>query len=94
TTPIEPTDLQRTKAEQLKIVLKRSRQETRISQQSASDTETGKGGDEVRESEGEEEEETSEEEEVVLTRFLEHLKIVRRKAMMRRSRNQGLVRRQ
>nr|GFC92501.1 hypothetical protein [Tanacetum cinerariifolium] len=30
----------------------------------------------------------------VLTRFLEHLKIVRRKAMMRRSRNQGLVRRQ
>nr|GFC87582.1 hypothetical protein [Tanacetum cinerariifolium] len=30
----------------------------------------------------------------VLTRFLEHLKIVRRKAIMRRSRNQGLVRRQ
>nr|GFD37787.1 hypothetical protein [Tanacetum cinerariifolium] len=31
TTPIEPTDLQRTEAEQLKIVLKRSRQETYIS---------------------------------------------------------------
>nr|GEZ15291.1 hypothetical protein [Tanacetum cinerariifolium] len=30
----------------------------------------------------------------VLTRFLEHLKIVRRKAMMRRSRNQDLVKRQ
>nr|GFC97651.1 hypothetical protein [Tanacetum cinerariifolium] len=55
-------------AEQLKLVLKRSRQETHISQQSGSSTEdkeTGKGGDEVRESEGEseEEEETSEEEE-------------------------------
>nr|GFD36526.1 hypothetical protein [Tanacetum cinerariifolium] len=39
TTPVEPTDLQRTKAEQLKIVLKRSRQKTHISQQSGSGTE-------------------------------------------------------
>nr|GEZ08658.1 hypothetical protein [Tanacetum cinerariifolium] len=38
TTPIEPTDLQRTEAEQLKIVLKRSKQETHISQQSGSGT--------------------------------------------------------
>nr|GFD07465.1 hypothetical protein [Tanacetum cinerariifolium] len=30
-TPVEPTDLQRTEAEQLKIVLKRSRHETHIS---------------------------------------------------------------
>nr|GFA58677.1 hypothetical protein [Tanacetum cinerariifolium] len=37
TTPTEPTDVQRTEAEQLKIVLKRSRQETHISQQSGSD---------------------------------------------------------
>nr|GFC53842.1 hypothetical protein [Tanacetum cinerariifolium] len=36
TTPVEPTDLQRIEAEQLKIVLKRSRQETHISQQSGS----------------------------------------------------------
>nr|GFC35905.1 hypothetical protein [Tanacetum cinerariifolium] len=36
TTPVEPTDIQRTEAEQLKIVLKRSRQETHISQQSGS----------------------------------------------------------
>nr|GFD40739.1 hypothetical protein [Tanacetum cinerariifolium] len=72
TTPIEPTDLQRTEAKQLKIALKQSRQETHISQQSGSgtcegtgskpgddeeDKETGKSGDEVRESEGESEEE-------------------------------------
>nr|GFA84236.1 hypothetical protein [Tanacetum cinerariifolium] len=43
TTPIEPTDLQRTKAEQLKIVLKQSRQETHISQQSGSGTGEGTG---------------------------------------------------
>nr|GFD39794.1 hypothetical protein [Tanacetum cinerariifolium] len=55
----------RTEAEQLKIVLKRSRHETHISQQSGSGTETGKGGDEVRESEckSKEEEETSAKEE-------------------------------
>nr|GEY46601.1 reverse transcriptase domain-containing protein [Tanacetum cinerariifolium] len=41
TTPVEPTDIQRTEAEQLKIVLKWSRQETHISQQSGSCTDEG-----------------------------------------------------
>nr|GFC99085.1 hypothetical protein [Tanacetum cinerariifolium] len=41
TTPFEPTDIQRTKAEQLKIVLKRRRQETHISQQSGSGIDEG-----------------------------------------------------
>nr|GFD47354.1 hypothetical protein [Tanacetum cinerariifolium] len=43
TTPSDPTDVERTEAEQLKIVLKRSRQETHITQQSSSgtDEETG-----------------------------------------------------
>nr|GFD44632.1 hypothetical protein [Tanacetum cinerariifolium] len=66
TTHVEPTDVQRTEAEQLKLALKRSRQKTHISQQSGSgtdegteeelakddeeDKETSKGGDEVRES--------------------------------------------
>nr|GEZ39372.1 ribonuclease H [Tanacetum cinerariifolium] len=72
TTPTEPTDVERTEAEPLKILLKRSRQETHISQQRGSelaknddeDTESGKGGDEVSESEGESyEEETRQEEE-------------------------------
>nr|GFC57627.1 hypothetical protein [Tanacetum cinerariifolium] len=44
TTTIEQTDLQRTKAEQLKIALKRSRQETHISQQQ-SGSGTGEGTD-------------------------------------------------
>nr|GEW73964.1 hypothetical protein [Tanacetum cinerariifolium] len=43
TTPVEPTDIKRTEAEQLKIVLKRSRQETHISQQSGSGTDEGTG---------------------------------------------------
>nr|GEZ07717.1 hypothetical protein [Tanacetum cinerariifolium] len=43
TTPVEQTDMQRTEAEQLKIVLKRSRQETHISQQSSSGTDEGTG---------------------------------------------------
>nr|GFD21576.1 hypothetical protein [Tanacetum cinerariifolium] len=43
TTPVEPTDLQRTEAAQLKITLKRSRQETHISQQSGSGTGEGTG---------------------------------------------------
>nr|GFB89960.1 hypothetical protein [Tanacetum cinerariifolium] len=43
TTPVDPTDLQRTEAEQLKIDLKRSRQETHISQQSGSGTGEGTG---------------------------------------------------
>nr|GFB47215.1 hypothetical protein [Tanacetum cinerariifolium] len=38
TTPTEPTDVERTEAEQLKIILKRSKQETHISQQHGSDT--------------------------------------------------------
>nr|GFD17896.1 hypothetical protein [Tanacetum cinerariifolium] len=45
TTTAEPTDLQRTKAEQLKIALKRSRQETYISQQQ-SGSGTGEGTEE------------------------------------------------
>nr|GEZ46147.1 hypothetical protein [Tanacetum cinerariifolium] len=42
-TPTEPTDVERIEAEQLKIVLKRSRQETHISQQRGSDTDEGIG---------------------------------------------------
>nr|GFD15699.1 hypothetical protein [Tanacetum cinerariifolium] len=42
-TPTEPTNIERTEAEQLKIVLKRSRQETHISQQRGSDTDEGTG---------------------------------------------------
>nr|GFD33198.1 hypothetical protein [Tanacetum cinerariifolium] len=73
TTTAEPTDLQRTEAEQLKLVLKKSRHKTHISQQSGSGTgegtekvtakddketeEKGKGGDEVRERGCESEEE-------------------------------------
>nr|GFC88357.1 hypothetical protein [Tanacetum cinerariifolium] len=41
TTPTEPTDIQRTKPEQLKIILKRSRHETQISQQCGSGTDEG-----------------------------------------------------
>nr|GEY13871.1 retrovirus-related Pol polyprotein from transposon TNT 1-94 [Tanacetum cinerariifolium] len=43
TTPTEPTDVKRTEAEQLKIVLKRSRQEMHISQQRSSGTDEGTG---------------------------------------------------
>nr|GFB52123.1 hypothetical protein [Tanacetum cinerariifolium] len=43
TTPTEPTDVERTEAEQLRIVLKRSRQETHISQQRGSCTDEGTG---------------------------------------------------
>nr|GEY89988.1 hypothetical protein [Tanacetum cinerariifolium] len=43
TTPTEPTYVERTKAEQLKIVLKRSRQETHISQQRSSGTDERTG---------------------------------------------------
>nr|GFC29167.1 hypothetical protein [Tanacetum cinerariifolium] len=42
-TPTELTDVERTKAKQLKIVLKRSRQETHISQQRGSGTDEGTG---------------------------------------------------
>nr|GFC84422.1 hypothetical protein [Tanacetum cinerariifolium] len=43
TTPTEPTYVERTEAEQLKIILKRSRQETYISQQHGSGTDEGTG---------------------------------------------------
>nr|GFC52465.1 hypothetical protein [Tanacetum cinerariifolium] len=42
-TPTEPTDVQGTEAKQLKIALKRSRQETHISQQRSSSTDEGTG---------------------------------------------------
>nr|GEV60934.1 hypothetical protein [Tanacetum cinerariifolium] len=42
-TPTEPTNVERTEAEKLKIVLKRSRQETYISQQRGSGTDEGTG---------------------------------------------------
>nr|GEZ55994.1 hypothetical protein [Tanacetum cinerariifolium] len=41
TTPVEPIDVQRTEAEQLKIVLRKSRQETHISQQRGSGIDEG-----------------------------------------------------
>nr|GFB31780.1 hypothetical protein [Tanacetum cinerariifolium] len=43
TTPTEPIDVQRTEAEQFKIVLKSSRQETHISQQRSFGTDEGTG---------------------------------------------------
>nr|GFA27481.1 hypothetical protein [Tanacetum cinerariifolium] len=43
TTPTKPIDVERKEAEQLKIVLKRSRQETHISQQCGSSTDEGTG---------------------------------------------------
>nr|GFA39335.1 hypothetical protein [Tanacetum cinerariifolium] len=43
TTPTELTDIERTEAEQLKIILKRSRQETHIYQQRGSGTDEGIG---------------------------------------------------
>nr|GEZ28908.1 hypothetical protein [Tanacetum cinerariifolium] len=57
TSPTNPLDVERTEAEQLKIVLRRSRQETHISQQ-----ESGEGDDEETESDGESEEEETREE--------------------------------
>nr|GFD45214.1 hypothetical protein [Tanacetum cinerariifolium] len=42
-TPTKPTDVQRTEAKQLKIILKRSRQEMHISQQRGSGTDEGTG---------------------------------------------------
>nr|GEZ47848.1 hypothetical protein [Tanacetum cinerariifolium] len=55
TTPTEPTDVERTEAEQLKIVLKRSRQETYISQQRGSSTDEGTGVPDVPSDDSEEE---------------------------------------
>nr|GEY70753.1 hypothetical protein [Tanacetum cinerariifolium] len=43
TSPTDPSDVERTEAEQLKIILKRSRHETHISQQGGSGTDEGTG---------------------------------------------------
>nr|GFA89201.1 hypothetical protein [Tanacetum cinerariifolium] len=43
TSPTDPSDVERTEAEQLKIVLRRSRQEMHISQQGGSSTDEGTG---------------------------------------------------
>nr|GFD26278.1 hypothetical protein [Tanacetum cinerariifolium] len=43
TTPTDASEVERTEAEQLKIVLKRSRQETHISQHGGSNTDEGTG---------------------------------------------------
>nr|GFA08084.1 integrase, catalytic region, zinc finger, CCHC-type, peptidase aspartic, catalytic [Tanacetum cinerariifolium] len=51
TTPTKPTDIQRTKSEQFKF------EEEELAKDYEEDKETGKGGDEVRESEGESDEE-------------------------------------
>nr|GEY60447.1 hypothetical protein [Tanacetum cinerariifolium] len=45
TSPTNPSDVERTEAEQLKIVLRRSRQETHISQQGGFSTDEGTGKD-------------------------------------------------
>nr|GFD30837.1 hypothetical protein [Tanacetum cinerariifolium] len=43
TSPTDPSDVERTEAEQLKIVLRRSRRKTHISQQGGSSTDKGTG---------------------------------------------------
>nr|GFD40905.1 hypothetical protein [Tanacetum cinerariifolium] len=53
TIPVEPTDIQRTEAEQLKI--------EELVKDDEEDKETGKGGDEVRESKGKSKEEETRE---------------------------------
>nr|GFC19518.1 hypothetical protein [Tanacetum cinerariifolium] len=50
TTPVELTDVQRTEAEQLKLALKRSRQEAHISQQSGLESEEESNDEEEHES--------------------------------------------
>nr|GEZ94804.1 hypothetical protein [Tanacetum cinerariifolium] len=64
TTPTELTDVERTEAEQLKIVLKRSRQETHISQQRGSGTDKGteSEGDKTDESDNDNDDDDDEEE--------------------------------
>nr|GFB34582.1 hypothetical protein [Tanacetum cinerariifolium] len=66
TSPTDPSDVELTEAEQLKIVLRRSRQETYISQQGGSNTdegtESGEGDDEETKSDGKSEEEETREE--------------------------------
>nr|GFC49901.1 hypothetical protein [Tanacetum cinerariifolium] len=68
TTPTEPTDVEITEAEKLKIVLKRSRQETHLSQQ------RGFGTDEGTESEDEETREQEEESFDLIPQTLEESK--------------------
>nr|GFC79031.1 hypothetical protein [Tanacetum cinerariifolium] len=43
TSPADPSDVERTEAEQLKIILRRSRHKTHISQQGGSNTDEGTG---------------------------------------------------
>nr|GFD56710.1 hypothetical protein [Tanacetum cinerariifolium] len=43
TSPTDPSDVERTETEQLKIVIRRSRMETHISQQGGSSTDEGTG---------------------------------------------------
>nr|GFC25244.1 hypothetical protein [Tanacetum cinerariifolium] len=43
TSPTDPSELERTEAEQLKIILRRSRQETHISQHGGSSIDEGTG---------------------------------------------------
>nr|GFD42978.1 hypothetical protein [Tanacetum cinerariifolium] len=63
-THTEPTDVQRTEAEQLKITLKRSRQETHISQQRGFGTDEGTGSEEESNDEEDQELTLSEEERI------------------------------
>nr|GFB87643.1 hypothetical protein [Tanacetum cinerariifolium] len=76
TTHTEPTDIERTEAEQLKIVLRRSRQETYISQQRGFGTDEGTGKA-TKKKQGKRKSK-------VLIQFQELLKEVRMKAMIRR----------
>nr|GFD40567.1 hypothetical protein [Tanacetum cinerariifolium] len=92
---------QRTKAKQLKIALKRSRQETHISQQRGSGTDKGTGSkpgvpdvpsddseEEISWNSSEDEDKKQDKKKrKVLILFPEHLKKVRMKAMMRRIRS-------
>nr|GFC86639.1 hypothetical protein [Tanacetum cinerariifolium] len=65
--PSDPSELARTKAEQLKIVLKRSRQETHISQRGGSSTDEGTNVDvqdkDINDDEGDKNDESDDEKE-------------------------------
>nr|GFC77707.1 hypothetical protein [Tanacetum cinerariifolium] len=63
TSPTDPSDVERTEAEQLKIILRRSRQETHISQHGGSKSGEGDAGETKSDGESEEEETREEEEE-------------------------------
>nr|GFB71760.1 hypothetical protein [Tanacetum cinerariifolium] len=62
-TPTEPTDVQRTEAEQLKIALKRSRQGTHISQQCGFGTDEGTGSSKDDDDNDDEDDDDNDEEE-------------------------------